>query len=195
MAVGKEYGVVAEAFATPGRPHQRAVDAALEGLAVTVGPGEREGADEMGAAVRLVLEGPFHPRHRPGEVPLRPGPACRMDARRAPERRHHQARVVGERRQAGGPGRGARLVLGIGPEAFTGFLRLGQAQLGRRGHMVDQRPQQVADLLYLAGVVAGDHQGGAFEAPRRGPPLSRPGSLRGHGAAPSSERGRGVAAR
>src|SRR5829696_4013648 len=48
--VGSEHRVVAEALRAARRPHQRAVDAALEQLVVPVRPGDDKRRHEMGAA-------------------------------------------------------------------------------------------------------------------------------------------------
>ncbi len=55
-------------------------------------------------------------------------------------------------------GRGQRLDLGIGRERGAGLLGLGQAQVGRRDHREPERPDQLADLAHLAGVVARDDE-------------------------------------
>src|SRR5690606_27163799 len=90
-ALGQEHGIVAEAARAPGRPHQRAVDAAFMDRASPVRHGEAERAGEM----RLTL---FRGRRAAGgellldiahgerEVARGTGPARRIDAGLAAER-------------------------------------------------------------------------------------------------------------
>src|SRR4051812_39021871 len=78
-ALGDEHRVVAEAAVAARRPDQVPVDLAAEGLGVSVGPGERERRDEMGAPVRLALQLRLDAGHRDREILGRPRPARRID--------------------------------------------------------------------------------------------------------------------
>ena len=101
-------------------------------------------------------------------IALRPGTIGRLHAWRAPEFGHAQAAVVGERNLPAGQGGGAGLEFGIGGESGAGFLGLGQAEVAGRTESPGIGTQQIGDLADLAFVVAGDHQGIAGKAARRG---------------------------
>ena len=109
-----------------------ALDLAAEGVAGAVGPGEAEHGDEAGRArvsgvVRAGrLEAVLDALHGGGEILVRPGPARRIDAGIAAQRIDAEAGIVGERRQAGGDGRGDRLERGVVLEGRAGLLRLGR---------------------------------------------------------------------
>src|SRR3970040_1271504 len=94
-----EHGVVAEALGPPGRPYQRALDLAPEGLDVAVRPRQGQRADEARAAILLAFQRVLDPLHGNREVLPGSGPAGRMDAGPAAERRDREPRIVGERRQ------------------------------------------------------------------------------------------------
>src|SRR3546814_5100464 len=74
-ALGLEHRVEAEAALAADRPHQGALDAALEGGGGAVRPGDREIATEEAAAVGGIAEFFVHPPHGDEEVALRPRPA------------------------------------------------------------------------------------------------------------------------
>ena len=85
-AFGEEHRIIPEATASPRRPNQRAVDAALIVARFAVGSGDRECADEMrlaplgrGRTDRLQLF--FDIAHGQRKILGWPGPACRIDAR------------------------------------------------------------------------------------------------------------------
>src|SRR6187399_1221482 len=48
IPVGNEHRIVAEAPVSARRPHQRSIDATFERLLMSIGPGNRERAYEMG---------------------------------------------------------------------------------------------------------------------------------------------------
>src|SRR4051794_26928327 len=84
VAGGHEHRVVAEAAIAPRRPDQRAVDSALEALDLTVvGPGERQGAGEVGVAARFrarrldLLPDALHGTGKVANPVFVLGPACR----------------------------------------------------------------------------------------------------------------------
>ena len=105
VAHGHEHRVVAEAAIASRRPNQRAVDAALEGLGLTVvGPGNGERAGEMRGrrGVRLsrldLAPDLFHGAHPVALAVFILGPARREDARaaRAAHRRTGRCRRRGQ---------------------------------------------------------------------------------------------------
>src|SRR3546814_7672886 len=81
-ALGLEHRIEAEAALAADRPDQGALDAPFEGGGGAVGPGDREGAAEEGAAVRTGAELPVNPPHGDEEVALRPRPAGGVNANR-----------------------------------------------------------------------------------------------------------------
>src|SRR3546814_10063049 len=89
-ALGLEHRVEAEAALAADRPHQGALDAALEGGGGAVRPGDREIATEEAAAVGGIAEFFVHPPHGDEEVALRPRPAGGVDPRLPAEGRHSQ---------------------------------------------------------------------------------------------------------
>ncbi|MNR00531.1 hypothetical protein D3C85_1163050 [compost metagenome] len=119
-----------------------------------------QGADELGAAlgVRHVLQC-LQQLGVVGRIAETVGVARRADARGAAEGVHRQARVVGQRRQAGHPCGVAGLEDGVLDEAQAGFLRLVAAELGHRAH-AHGVAQHGLQFLELAGVVAGQYQFG-----------------------------------
>ena len=157
MPVGDEHRVVAETLIATGRPGQAAVDLAAKHLGAAVGPGEGEDGDEMGGGV-LVAERLPHPFHREVEIPLRPGPARRIDAGVAAQRRHDEPRIVAERDEAARVRAGLGLQRGIGLERVAGLVGLGEAELGGAHRRDAQRREQRRDLAHLALIVAGDQQ-------------------------------------
>ena len=60
-AGGQENRVIAEAVASPGRPDNLAANETREGLAVAIGPRQRQDADEAGATVGIVAQGGMVP--------------------------------------------------------------------------------------------------------------------------------------
>ena len=119
VSVGQERRIVAEAGGAARRPHQRAVDARLDLLEMTVGPGDAQRRDEMRLALvrrrrAALLQQAFDPRHRRGEILGRASPARRIDSGRAVERIDHEAGIVGKGRKLRGLRRGDRLDRGIG---------------------------------------------------------------------------------
>src|SRR5438128_1833015 len=97
--------VVAEAVLTPRGPHKSAVDPAFEDLALAVvGPGDGEGADEVGASAgfgvpleHLAVDA----LHRHAEILVLAGPAGGVDAGAAVQRIDAEAAVVGQSGEAG----------------------------------------------------------------------------------------------
>src|SRR3981189_87301 len=98
VSIRHEYGVVAEAALAARRPRQRPMALAAKRRALAPmliwRPGERQHRDEMGLP-GLVAQFAMHPLHCDAEILGLPGPARRIDAGRAAERRHHQAGIVG----------------------------------------------------------------------------------------------------
>jgi hypothetical protein len=92
------------------------------------------------------------------EILLRPAPPRGIDPRRAIQRFDLKARIIGERRQARGLGRGARLEDSVLLERNAGFLGLGQVELPRGYGLDIEWRKQLGELLELAGIVTGDHQ-------------------------------------
>src|SRR5579862_5335601 len=86
VAIRHEHRVVAEAARPARRPDETSMRLAAKGGFLAIRPGEREDRDEMGAPVLLSAEFRLHPRHRGAEILPRPGPARRIDARRAAKR-------------------------------------------------------------------------------------------------------------
>ena len=156
-----EHRIIAEAILATRRPDQCAVDPPLERLDMAVGPGEGEGADEMGAVagVRpLGLHAVPYQLHRHAEILGGAGPACRKQAGIAAQCFDAQAAIVGKGGQAGEVGRLHRLQFRIGDEGGAGFFRFGQVER-RGGNRLDPiGAEQGGDFAYLAGIVAGDHQ-------------------------------------
>ena len=72
------------------------------------------------------------PRHGDAEILGRPGPARRINARRAIQRIHPKTGIIGQRRMMAGIGGGARFQFGIGDKSRAGLFRLRQAQFARR---------------------------------------------------------------
>ena len=103
VAERHEHRVIAKALVPTRGPDERAVDPAFEGLDMPVGPGEGEGADEMGvmACIRPLGFDPIpHLLHGERKVLGLPRPACGEEAGVAAERFDAQAAIVGERGQA-----------------------------------------------------------------------------------------------
>ena len=123
---------------------------------------QRQHADELRAAlgVRHILQR-LQQLGVVGGIVLATGVACRVDARRAAEKVHGKAGVIGQRRQAGHLCCMARLDDGVLDEAQPGFFRLVVAELGNRAH-AHPVTQHGLQLLQLAGVVAGQHQFGQW---------------------------------
>src|SRR5690349_3689678 len=100
IAIGDEHRVIAEAVRPARRPDERAVDAALEALDRTVGPGDRQRADKvrvMPAVGTRGLDFVPHAHHRAVEVAvaiLVLGPARRVDAGAAVKRIDAEPAVV-----------------------------------------------------------------------------------------------------
>src|SRR5690606_26095146 len=91
VAIGLEYGIVAEAVLSARRPDDGAVGLALEALAMAVGRAQRQGADEMTASLlRLARAGigqlAIEPFHGKAEIAGDAGPACGVDPRLAIQR-------------------------------------------------------------------------------------------------------------
>ena len=90
-------------------------------------------------------------------ITVRAGIAGREDARRAGQIIHCQARVVGDRRQAGGVGRMTGLDQGIVDKGDASFLGIVHVELGLGDRLDIQRGQQRGQLGDLAGVSRGHH--------------------------------------
>src|SRR5438128_1408477 len=88
IALRYEDGIVAEAALAARREGERAIDAAFIGFALPVRSCQGENANEIGAAVGIAFELAFDARHGGGKIFSRPGPARRMDARRALQNRN-----------------------------------------------------------------------------------------------------------
>ena len=155
-----EQRVVAEALGAAGLMQNAAVPEAFAKDRQRVGgmPHQRQGADELGAALAV--------RHRfkhvqqlgiVGGIALAVGIASRVDARRATEGVYRQSRVVGQRWQAGHLRGVAGLENGILDKRQAGFFRLNAAELADGAHF-DVRAEHRLQFFQLAGVVAGQHQ-------------------------------------
>src|SRR4029077_19933931 len=124
VSIRHKYGVVAEAALAARRPGQPTVYLAAKCLDRAVRPGQRQHRDEIRAPV-LLAELAMDPLHRDAEVFCRAGPARRIDAGRAIERRDDQPGIIGESRQTTRLGGGTRLQFGVGFECRAGLLGLG----------------------------------------------------------------------
>src|SRR5438094_930729 len=163
--VGHEHGIVAEPAAAARGGRDPAVARALGGHRVAPRPDEGDDAAEARA--------PPSARHRRqlGQETGHAGGVGRRVARRAhpgraPERLHLEARVVGERREAGRGRHRSRLrerILQVGPARLLGAAHA--REVGEREDL--GRPplrHQRAQLLELAAVGRGQHE------PRRNHP-------------------------
>ena len=135
VAAGRhEHRVVAEAALAARRPDQRAVDLALEASRTwPSGQAQRQRADELGARRSGVWPPRAAARARPAPCASAkslsgPGPARRVDAGRAVQRRRREAGIVGQRRQRRRRRRRPRLELGIGRRSWC---RSPRARAGR----------------------------------------------------------------
>ncbi|MNS95656.1 hypothetical protein D3C72_1299240 [compost metagenome] len=90
-------------------------------------------------------------------VTLAVGIARRVDARRAAEEIHRQARIVGQGRQAGNACGVARLEDGVLDERQAGFFRLDLAELADRAQL-HGRAEHGLEFLEFAGVMAGQYE-------------------------------------
>ncbi len=88
-------------------------------------------------------------------VAVAAGIARRIQSQRAAERVHAQARVVGQRRQAGDPCGVARLQQRVLDKGQSGFLDVGHAQIRLRDQFGAGAVKQRAQLGELAGIAAG----------------------------------------
>ena len=163
MAVGQEHRIVTKALIAARRPNQRAVDAALEFLDVTIGPGHAQRGDEMRlAALRrrraALAEFFLDRRHGPGKIPLGPGPARRMDTRRAVERIDHQARIVGKGGQAGRLGRRFRLDMRVIAKRHSEFFRLRETKFTSRCGVDAVGCKEAAHLGKFSAIMRGDDE-------------------------------------
>ena len=135
IAIGNENRIIAEPLVATAGEDKLPMHLPDKGFAMPVRPGQRQGADEIGAPVLLccapVKKFTFDPRHGDSEILVRPGPAGGIDPRRPVKRHHTQARIVGQRGQPRGLRRGTGFQLCIFGKCLTGFLGLGQAKLAR----------------------------------------------------------------
>ena len=106
------------------------------------------------AFVQLDLDG----LHGAAEILFRPGPARRMDSRRAVERIDHQAGIVGEGGQAGRKRCGLGLDARVVAKAHAGLVRFLQVEFTRRYGVDTVRRKQFAHLGELAGIMRRDHE-------------------------------------
>src|SRR3546814_19016543 len=96
--------IIAKTVGAARRPDDEAIDTTLECLDMPIGPGEGEGADEMGIMSRF---GAFGSQivpdklHREAKVAVRTGPTRREDTRFVSECLAPQAAVVRQRGRAG----------------------------------------------------------------------------------------------
>src|SRR5690606_9768188 len=155
---GLEHRVEAEAARAPDRPHQGALDTALERGGGAVGPGHRQVAAKEAAPVGRAAQLLVDPLHGDEKVPSGPRPAGGIDARLAAEGGDLEAGIVGDGRQSGGRAGGARLQNRVLFEVQAGFLGLRQAEIAGRQHLQAIGRQQRRVLAVLAGVVGGQHQ-------------------------------------
>src|SRR5690606_411314 len=86
------------------------------------------------------------------------GIACGIQAGRAVEGVHAQARIVAQRRKAGGLRRVAGLQQGVLDEAEPGLVDIPDAELRLRAQPEARLAEQLAQFDQLAGVAAGQHQ-------------------------------------
>src|ERR1700722_3578151 len=130
---------------------------------MAVGPRHAQRRDEMrlapfrrfrAAFVELDLDG----LHGAAEILFRPGPARRIDSRRAVERIDHQAGIVGEGGQAGRSRRGLRLDARVVAKAHAGLVRFYEIEFTRRYGVDAVRRKQFAHLGELAGIMRRDHE-------------------------------------
>ena len=137
---------------------------------MTVRPDKRQNTDEIGAAVIAASGGKraVHLLHGHDEVAVWPGPAGRIDPRRAVQHRHHQPGIIGKRRLAGGVHGGPRLQQRIAGKTVLGFLRFRNVMLARRGHSERATLEQGCDLAKLAGIVRGQDKLALGEGAMRG---------------------------
>ena len=91
------------------------MDRPLKHLYVAVGPGQRQGGDKIRAPV-LVAQFVLDALHGHVKIFAWSGPAGRIDAGVAAQRRHNQARVVRYRRLVRTLDGGAGLDFGVGDE-------------------------------------------------------------------------------
>src|SRR5699024_7238314 len=88
-----------------------------------------------------------------GVVAVGAGVACRVQSGGAADRGHAQARVVGQRRQAGRAGGVARLEKGVLDEGGAGFLGVVHAQLAlgdERQAAVGKQPLEFGQFAAVA---------------------------------------------
>src|SRR5512146_188876 len=96
-AVGDEDGIVAETAIAAWREFEMAFHVAFEDFGAAARFGQRQRADEPRGIVVSVLGGELvaHALHRDLEIAMLAGPARGIDSRRAIERRHGEAGIVG----------------------------------------------------------------------------------------------------
>ena len=155
MPVRPEDGIVAEACRPARGENKLAVDAALEGLGPSVGPGEGEDAVEMSPPGPRRASGAqllFDARHRRPEVLGVACPARGIDAGSIAERLDAESRVVGKRGRRRSSRRRLGLQLGVVAEGETGLLGLDEAQLRRADGPNAVGLQELAEFPQLAGV-------------------------------------------
>jgi hypothetical protein len=85
-----------------------------------------------------------------------------MHPRRPSQGIHRQARIIGQGPAAAGPGHRNGFEAGIFDKGEARFLHL-QA-LGLGPDLQGETSQQGGEFAHLAGVAAGDHQGGGLRA-------------------------------
>ena len=101
-----------------------------------------------------------------GVVPVPAAPARREDPRRPAQDVDAQARVIGDRGQARGPGQSTGLEQGVVGEGQAVLHRLGRLEGRSRddrvGHQAGhERRQDLPQLGQLAGVVGGQDEAGS----------------------------------
>ena len=106
VPVGDKHRIVAEAAFAARRPHEASVDLSAKSRDLALRPGQRQHRHEMGAFVPAAKFAP-HALHRDPEILVRPGPARRVDAGSAVERRHDQPGIVRQGNETARPGGGA----------------------------------------------------------------------------------------
>ncbi len=166
-AARHEHRIVAKTLVAARRPDRRAVDAADEGLGVSIRPGEAQCGDEPCAPVRGVAHLLVHPRHRGGKVLGCACPARRIHPGRAVQRGDAEAGIVRQRRQAARPRSRQRLDARVADEVRCVLRRFRQAQRTRRDHRNGVRAQQIGEFRELAGIVAGQDKPRAAGEPAR----------------------------
>ena len=130
---------------------------------MAVGPGHAQRRDEMRLALfrrrgAAFVKFDLDRLHGAAEILFRPGPARRMDSRRAVERIDHEAGIVGKSGQAGRKRCGLRLDARIVAKAHAVLVRFRQIEFTRRYGVDAVRRKQFAHLGELAGIMGGDNQ-------------------------------------